>query len=115
MSSAAIKLSILALYIDLFPTPKFRVAVFTMIGLLSAWFVALMLTFFLLCRPFKAYWDLNLVGKRGNQTDEQVAVAASNLVVDTLIMILPMPVLWGLQMPTRKKIGIACIFTLGLR
>jgi hypothetical protein len=30
------------------------------------------------------------------------------------VVILPIPVVWGLQIPTRKKIFVSCMFSLGL-
>ncbi len=36
-----------------------------------------------------------------------------NFALDVTLAILPMPVLWGLQMPIRKKIEISIMFSLG--
>ena len=37
-----------------------------------------------------------------------------NVVSDFYLLLLPVPVVWNLQMPLRKKIGILTIFTTGL-
>ena len=37
-----------------------------------------------------------------------------NVVSDLYILILPIPVIWQLQMPTRKKIGVCAIFMTGI-
>lgn len=45
---------------------------------------------------------------------EQIVTAVLVMVLDITIAVLPMPVLWGLNMPTRKKWGITVLFSLGL-
>ena len=37
-----------------------------------------------------------------------------NIVLNLFIYILPLPVIWRLQMPVRRKVGISCIFATGL-
>ena len=37
-----------------------------------------------------------------------------NVVSNFYILILPIPVIWQLQMPTRKKIGVCAIFMTGI-
>ena len=36
------------------------------------------------------------------------------LLSDLYIFFLPLPVLWGLQMPLKKKLGVAAVFLTGL-
>lgn len=39
---------------------------------------------------------------------------AFNLVSDFYVLVIPMPAVWALQMPTKKKVGIIAIFMTGL-
>lgn len=36
------------------------------------------------------------------------------VISDLFIFILPLPVIWGLQMPTKRKVGVIAIFATGL-
>ncbi|KAJ5634947.1 uncharacterized protein N7484_008260 [Penicillium longicatenatum] len=39
--------------------------------------------------------------------------SSTDLIIDIITILLPMPVLWNLQLPTRKKLGLMGIFALG--
>lgn len=43
-----------------------------------------------------------------------ITQSAVGVATDFLIFCLPIPVLWRLQLPLRKKIGVLAIFTTGL-
>lgn len=40
--------------------------------------------------------------------------AGVNLLFDLIVTILPIPVIWGLQMPQRKKMTVQAALSLGL-
>lgn len=99
---------------DLFPKRMFRYAVFVMMGVVVAFWTGLILTGFLICRPLAFNWDKMLDGHCGSTVGEEIGFAAVNMVIDAVIVFLPTSVVWRLQMPVRKKIGISCMFGLGL-
>ncbi len=47
-------------------------------------------------------------------TVEAIASVSINMAIDTLIALLPMRPLWGLQMAMSEKVGISILFVLGL-
>jgi hypothetical protein len=68
----------------------------------------------LFCIPIAANWNRTIPGaKCGNIVAEFISVGTINLLIDVCIIVLPMPVLWSLQLPTRKKIGLTAIFGIG--
>ena len=42
-----------------------------------------------------------------------LAYAITDLITDVMILSLPVPMVWGLHMPTRRKVSVSCIFLLG--
>ena len=44
---------------------------------------------------------------------EPILQGVTNVVLDLYIFILPLPIIWNLQMPFRKRIGVIAIFTTG--
>lgn len=68
---------------------------------------------FLICRPFAKNWDPLLPGVCGSAIKALVATSVINLVVDLMIIVLPMPMVWQLQMAARKKIALTMTFGLG--
>ncbi|GAW21426.1 hypothetical protein ANO14919_109450 [Xylariales sp. No.14919] len=60
-------------------------------------------------------WDETARGKCGaNREIIYIAGAVGNLISDIIITLLPQRVIWKLQVQTKKKIGIAFIFFVGL-
>lgn len=41
------------------------------------------------------------------------AMASADLIIDIIVIVLPMPILWTLQLKTSKKILLTAIFGLG--
>ena len=79
------------------------------------WGIAFTLGFVFQCRPVSAGWKTSI------GVDEQTCVnliaynyisAASTIVLDVLIIIMPWPMIWKLQMPLRRKIAVTGVFLL---
>lgn len=108
------KLSILWFYTTIFTTVPFKIAARTIMFIVSAYGVAFLCAFFTNCQPLSQPWNPVPEGHCKNVTIEQIASVSSNMIIDAVIVILPLPPLWGLQMATRKKIAISGLFSLGL-
>lgn len=112
-----IKLSILALYLRTFSTHRrFRLTIYGLIVFLLAMFLAFILRHFFICRPFQTQWRLELLRESatcGNLDLATYVESVLNAVTDLVIMCLPVPILWSLQLPTRKKIGVLVTFATG--
>ena len=67
-----------------------------------------------LCRPIAYTWDKSIDGTCGNATQAYEAVGIINLITDLAIIILPMPLLWQLQLPLAKKVALTAIFGIGI-
>jgi len=100
---------------ELFVQKSFRIAAYICLGIVAAFWVAALTTSLTLCKPIALQWDKTLNGTCGNIGTAELAVAAINMVLDVVIVCLPLPVIWKLQMPVQKKIGVTAVFALGLR
>ena len=67
-----------------------------------------------ICRPYSYSFVKTSGGYCGNLPSFEHYTAIWNLIADTIIVILPMPMLWGLQMQTKKKVGLSIVFGIGL-
>jgi hypothetical protein len=81
---------------------------------LLGWAFRIIIEAFLLCRPFAANWDITIPGHCGNRNAAFVAAGALNMFTDILVLVLPIPYIWGLRLATSRKIGLTGIFSLGL-
>ena len=71
-----------------------------------------MVLFFL---PVGCQWDATSeCSSAGNAKSLDVSVAISNLLLDVIVVVLPIPVLWSLQMTVGKKARLSGMFGLGL-
>ena len=66
-----------------------------------------------LCRPFAYNWDHTINGTCGAQNPAYIAIAALDILGDIAIIVLPMPMIWKLQIGTPSKIGLSLLFALG--
>lgn len=74
---------------------------------------------FIFCMPVNAFWDVSLGG--GNRSGHCLpdglvwfTNAGLQIFTDLVIMIMPMPLIWRLQLPRLKKIGVILIFCVGI-
>ncbi len=114
LANTSIKISIVHFYITIFRSNKvFLKAAYGEMILVMAFGVAQVLDTFLLCHPLAKNWDILLPGRCGDKIRSSIAVSACNVAIDLTIIILPMPMIWGLQMATRRKIELTITFALG--
>ncbi|KAI4167394.1 MAG: hypothetical protein LQ343_007247 [Gyalolechia ehrenbergii] len=110
----ALKLSILFFYHRIFAVRKFTIWCIA-IGIVSvAWFIAFIVSQFLICRPVECFWDKSIPDcKCVNATHIGLFVTSPpDILTNIALLILPIPWLWNLQMRRGKKIAITFIFLL---
>ncbi|KAI0476349.1 hypothetical protein GGR56DRAFT_465819 [Xylariaceae sp. FL0804] len=68
----------------------------------------------LACSPHRKIWDVTVEGHCLDQRTSTFASAIVNLASDLVILALPHSVIWKLNLPRSKKLGIACVFAVGV-
>lgn len=66
-------------------------------------------------RPVQAYWDYKL-SEKGHCLDEGLVTLVAgiiNCVADLLTTTLPIPIIWRLKMPLKRRIGICILLCMG--
>lgn len=116
LAFALTKLSVLLFYKRVFRGNTFNVAVWTMITIIGVWSVAFFFANLLQCYPISLNWEAS-----GAQADSCIqtntmylAQAWTDVLTDIMILSLPIPCIWALQMPARHKVGVTAIFLLGI-
>ncbi|PVI04225.1 hypothetical protein DM02DRAFT_669228 [Periconia macrospinosa] len=108
------KLSFLCFYLNLNPSTTFRTGVyitmFITVGSCTGIDVALLAA----CRPFAKNIDVTVKGGQClNKGALYIATAILNIVTDILVLVLPIPMVLGLQMARSRKIMLIFLFSLG--
>ena len=65
------------------------------------------------CIPLRHIWDTNFKGYCLIIPLAGTILSALNVLTDIIILVMPMPVLWKMQMHIRRKLQIMGIFLLG--
>lgn len=107
------KLSFLALLARIFTLHRtwFRIVVYfwgtyTLLWWTSGWFII-----FLSCDPLSTNWGVPRHCEPGFLA--LVSAAVTNAISDVGILALPQPLIWQLQLPLGKKIGLSMLFLVG--
>ncbi|CAF9935153.1 hypothetical protein IMSHALPRED_010126 [Imshaugia aleurites] len=109
-----VRASVIFLYIRIFCTRPFRIACYGVLATNLAYFTATVLACGLICRPFAYNWDQSMHGTCGDQKSLDLFIGVFNLLMDITTVALPLPVLWGLQMPTARKLALSGLFSMGM-
>ncbi|TDZ17333.1 Satratoxin biosynthesis SC1 cluster protein 4 [Colletotrichum orbiculare MAFF 240422] len=114
-SVALPKMGIVCLYLRVFNWKgAMRVVALVLLGVLAATSVSFIVTACLQCTPIAFWWDRTIPG--GRCVDVQAFFHAQSIpgfVLDFVIMALPMKTIWGLKLPTHKRIALVGIFMVG--
>ncbi|RWA14132.1 hypothetical protein EKO27_g983 [Xylaria grammica] len=111
--TSALKLSMLSLYYRIYATPVFRRWVWGVVGLVVVYIVSFIPLFLTNCIPLSQYWDPKPTGWCRDTIIGDNATVAANLVLDFAVLVLPLPVLWRLQMSIRDKLTVTAMFGIG--
>ncbi|KAH8756854.1 hypothetical protein BGZ57DRAFT_772220, partial [Hyaloscypha finlandica] len=107
------KLSILLLYLRIFPRPKFRLATYIAIAVLIIDGIVYMLVPAFECLPVRSVWDRSVPGKCLNLPAIIYTGASTGIIMDFVIICLPISELKTLNLTLRKKITLGLMFSVG--
>ncbi|KAJ5652021.1 hypothetical protein N7507_009447 [Penicillium longicatenatum] len=110
------KLSALFLFIRIFRTKPFLLATYITMGFLIVAGLWMVLSGFIFCIPISDFWRASPSSTKHCLPKGPVwySNAAMQIFSDIVIMILPMPLLYKLQLPRQQKIGIMLVFGVGI-
>ena len=108
-----IKLSLVFFFRSLFPIRNFRIATNIVASLISTWGVAIILVGIFQCTPIDTFWHPSNGGVCIDLMAFLYGVQYPNIIFDFTLLFMPVPVIWNIQRPTREKVALTGIFTLG--
>ncbi|KAM0211421.1 hypothetical protein ACHAQI_005378 [Fusarium lateritium] len=107
------KMTFLLLYYRILCLSCWRWAYVGAIIMLTLWNVCQILVFFLQCRPIEAIWNRTIKAKCvPNRLELAYVLAGINIFTDLAVAILPLPVIWNLNLRRSQKIALSGIFGL---
>ncbi|KUI53671.1 hypothetical protein VP1G_01089 [Cytospora mali] len=113
-SLAFTKISILTLYSRVFSVSYFVVASRVTAVIIVLWMLVVILGSFLICQPVAYNWDQSINGHCGSSVTLWLSHGVLNIVTDLIVLTLPMPYIYSLEMALYKKLVLMVTFSLGL-
>lgn len=110
-----VKLSVLRFYSRIFaPSQWFTWAVWITAAAVVIWMMSVVFETFLLCRPLAFNWDTTVDGVCGDRNAVFLIAGVTNMITDFMVLIVPVPCIWKLQMPFGQRFGLFLIFGMGI-
>ncbi|RDI88115.1 hypothetical protein Vi05172_g1899 [Venturia inaequalis] len=112
---ALTKITLCIFYSRLSPNVMFQWAVWGTIFACTGAYTGIFFSIIFACKPLAASWDPTLLPTAicVNRGAIYIATAVMGIVTDVVLIVIPIPTIWGLQMPTKQKIGLTAIFAVG--
>ncbi|KAK9423662.1 putative Extracellular membrane protein CFEM domain-containing protein [Seiridium unicorne] len=112
-----IKISILALYLRVFPLEDFRLQCHVLMVLSMLFGLAVAISSLLYCRPFSytwLRWNSTYSGECIDISAQMAFAFIGTAALDVIIFLLPIPQLLTLRINLKKKIAVIVVMTAGL-
>ncbi|KAI4269350.1 MAG: hypothetical protein L6R38_007499 [Xanthoria sp. 2 TBL-2021] len=111
----AVKASLLLLYkaVLTLANRTFRIAWYAVGSFAAALYTACFFASIFQCSPVNYSWEKTQPGHCFDLKTSAIATAALSALSDVSLLVLPIPILWGLQMPLKRKLALISIFSLG--
>lgn len=111
---ALTKVSLVFMYLRIFSAYRpFQIASYTMLAFIVLPSLVIVMLTILSCQPIAHFWDRDLPGHCLDVTAVAYANSALAVAQDLLLIVLPVVMLWNLNMSRRKKCLIALMFAVG--
>ncbi|KAF2009340.1 hypothetical protein BU24DRAFT_468309 [Aaosphaeria arxii CBS 175.79] len=107
------KFAILLLCLRIFAPSSWRYACYAVLAILSIYTAWIVICSIIACLPVPLYWDKSLEGWCFPKAVVWFTNAGLNIFTDFLIVLLPLPGIYKLQLPRKQKIGVSLVFLLG--
>ncbi|KAI9370026.1 hypothetical protein BJX61DRAFT_545024 [Aspergillus egyptiacus] len=108
------KFALLMLYGTLFRSTGLRTFILSLTAAtIAAYTIAFALALLFVCRPIRQAWDGSIPGSCYERGNIHVATTIANLISDIILILIPIPMVRELRLPTLQKIGVMLMFGVG--
>jgi hypothetical protein len=108
-----VKSSILVLYYNLFPSQRFRYAIWAVFAFVIGWTISFFFSHLFSCWPITAFIEPYYNNNCVQTVDMFLAVLFTDVVADWTILFLPVPMVIKVQLPLKKKLAVLGMLGLG--
>lgn len=107
------KISFLLMYYRIFNFPYFKRWAQVIGTFCVMWGFTITFLFIFICVPVQKLWYADLPGRCIDQVGTWISNATSTIITDLIILFLPIPQIWKLQLRRAEKVALTVTFGLG--
>jgi hypothetical protein len=108
------KVALLSILIRIFSPYKSKIIfIYVFLGCLTVYYTIAEIVKIRMCDPVPAYWTMEKGASCLDQRAALIADSVISVVSDLIILILPLPLTWSLQMSRNKKLRVAGMLSAG--
>ena len=110
------RLSLFLMYLRIFsPSRSARYLIYFGITATVLFYTGILLTKIISCTPRSgdSWIEASHSKSCGKTVTQSYAMGAFNVISDFCLLVIPIPVVWNLQLPLRRKVGVSAIFLMG--
>ncbi|MCJ1369110.1 hypothetical protein MMC20_000318 [Loxospora ochrophaea] len=108
-----VKCSVLAFYWRIFHVSSIRRPIFIVLAAVIAWVIAFTMATIFQCTPPHKLWQSSTPGHCVSKYKYFLGTAIPEVVTDFVILAMPLPYVWKLQMTLKRKLLLSIVFVLG--
>ncbi|KAL1615515.1 hypothetical protein SLS56_011784 [Neofusicoccum ribis] len=110
---ALVKLSLLLMYMRIFPTKGFKIGAYILGFMTIGWCIAINCVSIFQCHPIKKAWLPTIPGSCINLKASFIGNAVPNILTDVAILCMPIGQVWKLQVTPTQRASLCFMFLLG--
>lgn len=111
---AVVKIALLLTYARIWTTRGFRRCLYLVGAIIAIWWCSSTFINIFQCRPIHFFWDREIVGDCLESRAFFIGMAVPNIVLDFVVLSIPLPSIWQLQLPRLQKAALTAAFTVGV-
>ncbi|GAA90674.1 integral membrane protein [Aspergillus luchuensis IFO 4308] len=109
-----VKIALLSILIRIFSPYRSKIYfIYGLLGCLCIYYIVAEVVKIRMCDPVPGYWTLDPKARCLNQRAALIADSVISVVTDFIILILPLPLTWSLQMSRSKKLRVIGMLSAG--
>jgi len=98
---------------SIFTTKRFRILAQLVLGLVVSWTISFFFANLFTCYPISPFIEAFYENHCVDGLALWYSMAITDIIVDFLILLMPIPVVLRLQLPFQQRIGVLAMFLLG--
>ncbi|RAL13056.1 uncharacterized protein BO97DRAFT_450383 [Aspergillus homomorphus CBS 101889] len=108
------KIGLIILYYRLSDMQRsWRIILWSFTMFVITYMIVLECLFLFGCNPIPKAWDVTVEGQCISRASVFLAGTCASITIDIVLVVTPLPVVVGLNMVRKKRVGVACMFGLG--